>query len=126
MGRIRVKSGQYEIELDSRDLHIDNQTMGQVIAEVSRHLEPSMRALDALPEAEAAEPEFEPVRGAKLAPRLESLEASGFFERARTVSDTVEQLRESGWSASPLDVSRALAKMAMSRRLTRGARGYAA
>lgn len=126
MGRIRVRSGESEIELDSRDLHIDNQTAGRIIAEVSGYLRPSMRALDALPEAEAAEPEFGQARaGADLAPRLDSLEAAGFFSRARTVADTVEQLREEGRAASPLDVSRALAKMAMSRRLSRGAGGYA-
>lgn len=123
MARIRVRQGQSEIELDSRDLHIDNETVGNVITEVSRYLQPSMRVLDALPEAEAAEPEFEPA--GKLAPRLESLEGAGFFARPRTVSETVEELRCSG-PASPLDVSRGLAKMAMSRRLSKNPQGYVA
>lgn len=124
MARIRIRSGQSEIELDSRDLHIDNETMGNVITEISRYLQPSMRVLDELPEAEVAEPEFEPV--GKLAPRLESLEGSGFFASPRTVSETVEQLRESGALASPLDVSRGLAKMALSRRLSKNPQGYVA
>lgn len=128
MARIRVRAGGSEIELDSRDLHIDNETMGRVIDEVSAHLRPSMRVLDALPEAEAPEPEFEQARvsGAQLVPCLESLEDGGFFERPRTVSETVEQLSQAGRTASPLDVSRALARMAMSRRLARGAGGYVA
>ena len=32
MARIRVRAGSAEIEIDSRDLHIDNETAGQVIA----------------------------------------------------------------------------------------------
>lgn len=124
MARIRVRSGQSEIEIDSRDIHIDNETMGRVISEISGYLQPSMRVLDALPEAEAAEPEFDPPR-APLAPRLESLEGAGFFARPRTVSETVEELRCSG-PASPLDVSRGLAKMAMSRRLSKNPQGYVA
>ena len=87
-----------------------------------------MRVLDALPEAEAPEPEFEQARvsGAQLAPCLESLEGGGFFERPRTVSETVEQLLRAGRIASPLDVSRALARMAMSRRLSKDSEGYVA
>ena len=121
-----MRSGAAEVEIDSRDLHIDNETMGQVITEISAYLKPSMRVLGPLEDAEAREPEFEPVRvsGRQLGPRLESLEGGGFFERPRTVSETVEQLRGAGWSASPLDVSRGLARMAMSRRLSRASAGY--
>ena len=121
-----MRSGAAEVEIDSRDLHIDNETMGQVITEISGYLKPSMRVLGPLEEAEVREPEFEPVRvsGRQLGPRLESLEGGGFFERPRTVSETVEQLRGAGWSASPLDVSRGLARMAMSRRLSRASAGY--
>lgn len=126
MARIRVRAGQHEVEIDSRDLHIDNETMGQVVSEVSGYLKPSMRVLGAMPDAEAFEPEFEPVRvgAGQLGPRLESLEGGGFFGRPRTASETVEQLRGAGWAASPLDVSRGLARMAMARRLSRGAEGY--
>ena len=37
---------------------------------------------------------------------------SRFFESPRTVTETIQQLREYGWAASPLDVSKVLAKMA--------------
>lgn len=126
MARIRVRAGSAEIEIDSRDLHIDNETAGQVIAEISGYLKPSMRVLEPLDDAEVREPEFEPVpvKGGQLGPRLESLDGGGFFERPRTVAETVERLRGAGWSASPLDVSRGLARMAMSRRLCRGSGGY--
>ena len=45
------------------------------------------------------------------------METSGFFNSPRTVTETVEQLREYGWAASPLDVSKALAKMASNREM---------
>ena len=38
-----------------------------------------------------------------------------FFDSPRTVTETVEQLREYGWAASPLDVSKALTKMVFQR-----------
>ena len=45
------------------------------------------------------------------------METSGFFNSPRTVTETVEQLREYGWATSPLDVSKALAKMASNREM---------
>ena len=44
--------------------------------------------------------------------KLRILETSRFFESPRTVTETIQQLREYGWAASPLDVSKVLAKMA--------------
>ena len=128
MARIRVRMGQAEVEIDSRDLHIDNETAGRMITEISGYLRPSMRVLGPLEDAEVREPEFEPARvdAGQLVPRLESLEGGGFFERPRTAAETVEQLRGAGWSASPLDVSRGLARMAMARRLSKKEEGYVA
>jgi hypothetical protein len=47
------------------------------------------------------------------------LETDSFFAQPRTVSETVEQLREYGWLASPLDVSKILARMAFHRELAK-------
>ena len=41
-------------------------------------------------------------------------------DRPRTVSETVNELRERGWVVNPLDVSKVLAKMAFSKELSKG------
>ena len=64
---------------------------------------------------ETYEPEFnEPkyIASNQIKSKLRILETSRFFESSRTVTETIQQLREYGWAASPLDVSKALAKMA--------------
>lgn len=84
-------------------------------------------ALDCLDEAEVFEPEFdEPrrVRPSEVAGRLEALAAGGYFETQRTVTETVAELAEHGWLAGPLDVSKALTRMAMDRQMRRESRGY--
>lgn len=84
-------------------------------------------ALDCLDEAEVFEPEFdEPRRVApsEVAARLRVLAASGFFGERRTVSETVDMMAERGWLAGPLDVSKALARMAMGREMRRETSGY--
>lgn len=84
-------------------------------------------ALDCLDEAEVFEPEFdEPrrVRPSEVAGRLEALAAGGYFEAQRTVTETVAEMAEHGWLAGPLDVSKALARMAMDRQMRRESRGY--
>ena len=133
MARIRLKIGENEIEIDSRDFYVDNQTVGKIIDDLSCHLpdnqakivydteptqesvEPSRFGLEYLDDAETFEPEFNepsyiPSHQVKL--KLRILETSGFFKSPRTVTETVQQLREYGWASSPLDVSKALAKMA--------------
>ena len=84
-------------------------------------------ALDCLDEAEVFEPEFdEPRRVApsEVAARLRALAGSGFFGERRTVSETVDAMAERGWLAGPLDVSKALARMAMGREMRRETSGY--
>ena len=78
--------------------------------------------LDSLEEAEVFEPEFndpKPIEADQIRSKLFQLESGRFFDSPRTVSETVEQLRENGWSASSLDVSKALAKMATSREISK-------
>ena len=128
--------GENEIEIDSRDFYVDNQTMGKIIDELSHHLpdnqakivydaesssmlhnqkQSSEFGLEYLDDAETFEPEFnEPtyITFNQVKSKLRILETSGFFESPRTVTETVQQLREYGWASSPLDVSKSLAKMA--------------
>ena len=77
MAKIRLRVGDSEIEIDSRDFYVDNNTIGKVIVDISALLqessakiipyssEPSLEensALDSLENAEVYEPEFgEPV-----------------------------------------------------------------
>ena len=72
---------------------------------------------------EGYEPEFgEPVfvQINKLHGKLAILSENSFFDKPRTVSETVNELRERGWVVNPLDVSKVLAKMAFSKELSKG------
>ena len=141
MARLKLKIGENEIEVDSRDFYVDNQTLGEVIGNLSHHLpenqakivyetestpkpneaeNPSQYGLEYLDDAEAYEPEFnEPkyIAPNEVKSKLRILETSKFFDSPRTVTETVQQLREYGWAASPLDVSKALAKMASNKEI---------
>ena len=48
------------------------------------------------------------------------LSERSFFDKPRTVSETVNELREHGWIVNPLDVSKILANMAFSKELRKG------
>jgi len=141
LARIKLKLGENEIEVDSRDFYVDNQTIGEVIENISHHLpenqakiiyetestpkpsggeDRSQYGLEYLDDAEVFEPEFnEPkhVTPHEIKSKLRILETSRFFDAPRTVTETVQQLREYGWAASPLDVSKALAKMASNKEI---------
>ena len=141
MAKIRLRVSDSEIEIDSRDFYVDNNTIGKVIAEISSLLqessakiiqypsEPSLEensALDSLENAEVYEPEFgEPVFVSikELRGKLTILSERSFFDKPRTVSETVNELREHGWIVNPLDVSKTLAKMAFSKELRKGKQG---
>lgn len=136
MARIKLKIGENEIEVDSRDFYVDNQTLGDIIDNLSHHLpdnqakivyetesiqkssefaQSTQFGLENLDDAETYEPEFnEPkyITSNQIKSKLRILETSKFFESPRTVTEIVQQLREYGWAASPLDVSKVLAKMA--------------
>jgi len=81
---------------------------------------PAQYGLEYLDDAEVYEPEFnEPkyITFHEIKSKLRILETSRFFDSPRTVTETVEQLREYGWATSSLDVSKALAKMASSKEI---------
>ena len=145
MARIKLKLGENEIEVDSRDFYVDNQTLGEVINNLVQHLpdnhvkivyeaqtiqppttttaeigQNTQFGLECLDDAEDCEPEFNEsiyITLDEIKSKLKILETSKFFNSPRTVTETVQQLREYGWTASPLDVSKALAKMASNKEI---------
>ena len=141
MARIKLKLGENEIEVDSRDFYVDNQTLGEIIDNLSQHMPENQakivyesesskkfnsnsveHGLEYLDDAETFEPEFnEPkhISNNEIQSKLKILETSKFFDSPRTVGETVQQLREYGWATSTLDVSKALAKMALNKKFTK-------
>ena len=138
LAKIKLRIGDNEIEIDSRDFYVDNHTVGKVIESISTLLQESSArimpypteynveksdALSSLENAEVYEPEFgEPVFVPinELRGKISVLSKNSFFDKPRTVSETVNELRERGWIVNPLDVSKMLAKMAFSRELRKG------
>ena len=138
LAKIKLRIGDNEIEIDSRDFYIDNHTIGKVIENITMLLQESSarimphsteygvgesNALSSLENAEVYEPEFgEPVFVPlnELHGKLLILSKNSFFDKPRTVSETVNELREHGWIVNPLDASKTLAKMAFSKELRKG------
>ena len=136
MARIKLKIGDNEIEVDSRDFYVDNKTIGEIIDNISSYLpenqakiiyetestsdspdleQSTQSGLENLDDVEIFEPEFsEPkyIAPREIKSKLRILETSKFFDTPKTVTETVQQLREYGWATSLLDVSKVLAKMA--------------
>ena len=139
MARIKLKLGENEIEVDSRDFYVDNQTLGEIIDNISQYMPENQgkivyesdikstpniieHGLENLDDAETFEPEFnEPkyINNDEIQSKLKILETSKFFDSPRTVGETVQQLREYGWATSSLDVSKSLAKMALNKKFTK-------
>ena len=120
MAKIRVKQGNNEIEIDSRDFYVDNDTAEEVIEALKQLINEKSGNSDigSLEDAEFHEPEFsEPVNVtiSDIKNKLRILAKNSFFDQPRTVGEAVSQLSEYGWSASPLDVSVALTKMAFNK-----------
>ena len=138
LAKIKLRIGDNEIEIDSRDFYVDNHTIGKVIENITMLLQESSaritpystdygvgesNALSSLENAEVYEPEFgEPIFVPlnELHGKLLILSKNSFFDKPRTVSETVNELREHGWIVNPLDASKILAKMAFSKELRKG------
>ena len=138
LAKIKLRIGDNEIEIDSRDFYVDNHTIGKVIENITMLLQESSarimpysteygvgesNALSSLENAEVYEPEFgEPVFVPlnELHGKLLILSKNSFFDKPRTESETVNELREHGWIVNPLDASKILAKMAFSKELRKG------
>src|SRR3989304_4944632 len=130
MAKIKLKFGENEIEIESRDFYVDNKTLGDVIDSVTMHMEENRARIiyDEKPSeqqiknenAEVYEPEFNTpmsIFADEIKDKIHFLEKKSFFNQPRTVSDTVSELREHGWSASPLLVSKILSKMAFNKEI---------
>ena len=120
MAKIRIKQGSNEIEIDSRDFYVDNDSVAEVVETLKEllHKRPQSDVMDSLDDAEFHEPEFSSpsiiaVDGIKH--KLRILAKDSFFDQPKTVGETVAQMSEYGWSASPFDVSVALTKMAFNK-----------
>ena len=142
LAKIKLRIGDNEIEVDSRDFYVDNKTIGEVIENIAAHLQTKnvrvingdfpvqdsiqVHALNSLENAEVYEPEFSnptSVSPKELRGKLLILSKNYFFDQPRTVPETVNELRERGWIASPLDVSKTLSKMAFNKELLKNKQG---
>ena len=122
MAKIRVRFGRNEIEIDSRDFYVDNETIGEVIENIRQCMGDAMNEspITSLPDAEVFEPEFSQGQGITsdvLTEKLRIIANESFFDQPRTVGEVVGSLMEHGWHASALDVSLALTKMAFGKEL---------
>ncbi len=143
MAKIRLKFGENEVEIESKDFYVDNKSIEEVIYNLSRFvtknqtdeqrpsaqlevtsetLNPGYKTnyLSLLEDAEIHEPEFvSPISIDKnqIRSKIHILARDSFFEKPRTVSEVGAQIREYGWAAVPLDVSKILANMALKREL---------
>jgi len=129
MARIRLKLGANEIEVDSKDFYVDNQSVDEVISNLSRYVaeetqvqntETTVDYLSSLEDVEIHEPEFTApisIDSSQIRSKIHILVRDSFFEQPRTVSEVVAQLYEYGWAARPLDVSKVLVNMASNREL---------
>ena len=142
MAKIKLRIGDSEIEIDSRDFYVDNKTIGEVIENISTYLQGNNArvigdlplqddvkedsTLNSLENAEVYEPEFNNPTSVplnQLRAKLMILSKNYFFDQPRTVPETVNELRERGWIASPLDVSKTLSKMAFNKELLKNKQG---
>ena len=120
MAKIRIKQGSNEIEIDSRDFYVDNDSVADVIASLKQLLNerPQTDVMNSLDNAEFHEPEFSSpstIGVDDIKNKLRILAKDSFFDQPKTVGETVAQMSEYGWSASPFDVSVALTKMAFNK-----------
>lgn len=141
MAKIKIKYGQNEIEIESKDFYIDNNTVEEVICNLASfvkdnnsdsQLEYSYEEvpkrtglLASLEDAEIHEPEFARptfIDKGQIRSKMEILIRDGFFDVGRTVSEVLSQLREYGWSAVPLDLSKVLTNMAFTNELQKDSR----
>ncbi len=143
MARIKIKYGQNEIEIESKDFYIDNESVEQVICNLASFVKDSTNnnvqyeysynqslpqttgLLHSLDDAEVHEPEFTTptfIDKDQIGSKMQVLIEDAFFDQPRTVSEVVAQLREYGWSTVPLDVSKTLATMAFTHELQKDLR----
>ena len=120
MAKIRIKQGPNEIEIDSRDFYVDNDSVAEVVESLKQLLSerPQTDVMNSLDDAEFHEPEFSSpstIAVDDIKHKLRILAKDSFFDQPKTVGEAVAQLSEYGWTTSPFDVSVALTKMAFNK-----------
>ena len=120
MAKIRIKQGSNEIEIDSRDFYVDNDSVADVVETLKQllHERPQTDVMSSLDNAEFHEPEFSSpaaIAVHDIKNKLRILAKDSFFDQPKSVGETVAQMSEYGWTASPFDVSVALTKMAFNK-----------
>ena len=90
MAKIRVRFGRNEIEIDSRDFYVDNETIGEVIENIRQCMGDTTNdgPITSLPDAEVFEPEFSQGHGITsdvLTEKLRIIANESFFDQPRTV-----------------------------------------
>ncbi|MGI0101662.1 MAG: hypothetical protein ACREA7_03585 [Nitrosotalea sp.] len=142
MARIRIRYGQNEIEIESKDFYIDNQSVDEVVNNLSAYVKDysqgtlqydysygqpakGSEVLKMLDDAEIHEPEFvKPtfLDKKQIKSKILTLAEDAFFDQPRTTSEVVAQLHEYGWAAVPLDVSKVLTDMSFGNELQKDLR----
>jgi len=135
MARIRIKYGQNEIEIESKDFYVDNHSVNEVVNNLSIFVKDNSHppqyensysqplpteCLNMLEDAEIHEPEFAKptfLDKKQLRSKINILIKDSFFDQPRTVSEVVSQLHEYGCTAVPLDVSKVLTDMSFNYKL---------
>ena len=120
MAKIRIKQGSNEIEIDSRDFYVDNDSVADVVETLKQllHERSQPDIMSSLDNAEFHEPEFSSpaaIAVHDIKNKLRILAKDSFFDQPKSVGETVAQMSEYGWTASPFDVSVALTKMAFNK-----------
>ena len=120
MAKIRIKQGSNEIEIDSRDFYVDNDSVAEVVEALKGllHERPQTDEMSSLDDAEFHEPEFSSpsaIAVDDIKNKLRILAKDSFFDQPKTVGETVAQMSEYGWTASTFDVSVSLTKMAFNK-----------
>ena len=106
MAKIRIKQGSNEIEIDSRDFYVDNDSVADVVETLKQllHERPQTDVMGSLDNAEFHEPEFSSptaIAVDDIKNKLRILAKDSFFDQPKSVGETVAQMSEYGWSASP-------------------------
>jgi len=120
MAKIRIRQGPNEIEIDSRDFYVDNDSVEEIVESLKELLHEKTKSdvMSSLEDAEFHEPEFSSpssIAVNDIKDKLRILAKDSFFDQPKSVGETVAQMSEYGWSASPFDVSVALTKMAFNK-----------
>ena len=136
MAKIKLKIGDCEVEIDSRDFYVDNTSIDEILENLSEKIQrfqtqinsnnissqddTSIEVIDQLEDAEFHEPEFShtlKISSKNIRNKILILSQNSFFDQPRTVVETIEELRNHGWSASLLDVSKTLSKMSLNKEI---------